>query len=101
MKNIVKNELIVQHDTFICDPFSAEFTTRQRMVKSCGVSVVKMFLNSCYMSSRVYIYIWIDFTPTGQVQLFAMLVSGCSKICFKNISSRRSERQIGIGVIKK
>ena len=26
MKNNVKNELIVQHDTIICDPFSVELS---------------------------------------------------------------------------
>ena len=34
MKTIVKNELTVKHDTIIVIPISAEFTTRQSMVKS-------------------------------------------------------------------
>ena len=36
-ENIVKNELIVQHNTIICDPYLGEvYTTRQNMVKSGG-----------------------------------------------------------------
>ena len=34
MKNIVKNELTVKHDTIICDPYLGRVSTRQSMVKS-------------------------------------------------------------------
>ena len=34
MKNIVKNELTVKHDTIICDPYLGRVSTRQSMVKT-------------------------------------------------------------------
>ena len=34
MKNIVKNELTVKHDTIICDPYLGRVSTRQSMAKT-------------------------------------------------------------------
>ena len=73
-ENIVKNELIVQHDTIICDPY-LEFTTRQSMVVTGQQNVFKFMY--------IYIYSCIHFTTTGYVWLFGMLVSGPSKINLK------------------
>ena len=70
MKNIVKNELTVQHDTIICDPYLGRVYYKIKYGKVWWCSIVKMFLNSWYyMSGRVYLYFWIDFTPTGHVRL--------------------------------
>ena len=36
MKNIVKNELIVQHDTIICDPFLGRVYHQTKYGINCG-----------------------------------------------------------------
>ena len=56
MKNIVKNELTVQHDTIICEPYLGRVYYKIKYGKVC--SIIKIFLNSWYynMSSCVYLY---------------------------------------------
>ena len=44
MKNIVKSELIVQHDTIICDPYLGRVYHQTKYGKIWWYSVFKIFL---------------------------------------------------------
>ena len=76
MKNIVKNELIVQRDTISCDPYLGWIYHQTKYGKVWWWPVVKMFLNLCNVQSCVYIFGLIS----PQLNMFGCLECLCQDV---------------------